>query len=231
LQGIRIVFGFLKRKKRMQSESPMRELMFGDLPWDIWCRSDGAAGARVLFRDAWAAARAHDPDRACRLLRQITEEHGLESQHHAQAWHFLRELGHSPPPEMSKRVLGAIVEVSMPKGFDVLGAYEDHTARYWNFNGRGAVWKRPDGALDACIDALLDAARRVVAAIGPRDGTHPPLPERGSIQISMLTPSGLHFESGHADAFGRDHLAGPVIACGAELLEKLTSVCGAEPDK
>jgi hypothetical protein len=208
----------------------MRELMFGDLPWEAWCHSSGGA-PREQFHEAWDATRTHDDDRARRLLLEITGRPGLESRQYAQAWHFLRKLGHAPPPEQSKRVLGTIVEVSMPKGFDVLGAYEDHTARYWNYGGRGAVWERPNGALDECIDALLQASRAVVAKIGAHDGERPPLPRRGSIQIAFLTPSGLHFGNGPAEVFGRDPVAGPVIACGAQLLEKLTEICGAQPDR
>jgi hypothetical protein len=206
--------------------------MFGDLPWELWCQPDGAPSeSRRLFCEAWEALKGHDRGRACALLREITERPGHAAHTYAQAWHFLRDLGVAPPPERGKHVFGAIVEVTMPRGFDVVGAYEDHTARYWNLSNSGAIWDRPDDTLDSCIDAILEAARGMVAATEPHASSAPPPPERGTIQMSCLTPSGLHLGRAAPNGIVRDPVAGPVIAGATELLEKLETLRGVHPDR
>jgi hypothetical protein len=210
----------------------MRELIFGDLPWDSWCQRDGAAnGCQAQFRAAWEALRTQDTDRARRLLLDLVSHPGSDSRAYAQAWHFLRELGVSPSNGQAKHVFGAVIEVTMPRGFDVVGAYEDHTARYWNLSNSGMVWDRPDDTLDASIDAVLDASRAMVEAIEPNPSSPPPPPEKGQIQTSFLTPSGLHVGTGPAEGFARDRLAGPVIAGATQLLEKLATFHGVHPDR
>ncbi len=129
------MLGFGKNKGRLVSRQ-MRELMFGDSPWEVWCRSGtDPAGPWTKFNEAWAATKRSDVDLARQVLLQIVAEPGHESRQYAQAWHFLRELGQRPPSDESKHVFGVVVEVGMSEGLDVLCAYEDHTARYWNFSG------------------------------------------------------------------------------------------------
>jgi hypothetical protein len=210
----------------------MRALIFGDLPWESWCHRDGAAnGCRAQFRAAWEALQTKDTDRAQRLLLDLVSHPGSDSRTYAQAWHFLRELGVSPSDGQAKHVFGVVVEVTMPRGFDVVSAYEDHTARYWNRSDSGMVWDRPDGTLDGPIDAVLEASRAMVAKIEPHTSSPPPPPETGQIQASFLTPSGLHVGAGSAEGFARDPLAGPVIACATQLLEKLATFHGVHPDR
>jgi hypothetical protein len=206
--------------------------MFADLPWESWCDPDGATGeSRSQFREAWAAIRSHEPDRARRLLLEIADHPGAASRAYAQAWHFLRGLGVSPPSEHANHVFGAIVEITLPRGFDLIGAYEDHTARYWNFGDSGVAWERPDDSLDPEIDAILEASRKVVETIGPHASAPPEPPERGRIQISLITPSGPHVRTGSADGYARDPLAGPLIACATQLLGKLVTFHGVHPDR
>lgn len=61
----------------------------------------------------------------------------------------------------------------MPEGLDLLAAYSDHSARYYNYSGAGVVWEHPDTSLDSPIDELLAAARQVVEMIGPWQGARP----------------------------------------------------------
>jgi hypothetical protein len=105
----------------------------------------------------------------CGLLG-VTRMQSAESRHHLQAWHFLRELGRTPPHGIDKQVLGVVVEVGMDRGLDLLAAYADRTVRYYNYSGAAAVWERPNGSLDGLVDAVLEAARAILPQIGPRTG-------------------------------------------------------------
>ncbi|GAB2962493.1 hypothetical protein GCM10027048_33810 [Hymenobacter coalescens] len=90
-------------------------------------------------------------------------------------------------------MLGVVVEVGMEQGFDLVAAYADGTARYYNYSGAGVVWERPDDSLAAPVQALLAAGERVVGQIGPWEQPRPAAPPQGSARINMLTPAGLHF--------------------------------------
>ena len=152
---------------------------------------------------------------------------GLEPRHYLQAWHYLRLHGAQPPPAVAKQVLGVVIEVALPEGLDLLAAYPDHSARYYNYSGAGVVWEHPDATLDAQIDALLTAAARVVAEIGPWEQARPAPPPRGQLRMSFLTPSGLHFGQGPMNALARDPLGGPVVQGATVLMTGLTAKAAA----
>jgi hypothetical protein len=153
----------------------------------------------------------------------------LESRHYAQAWQFLRVYGVDPPPQIAKALLGVVIEVPMTGGLDVLAAYPEHTARYYNFSGGAVIWEHPDDSLDPLIDELLRAGQDVVNAIGPWDKPRPPAPAAGRIRISFLTPSGLHFGDGPADQIPADPLAKPVFDAGTKLMQALVQAGGGAP--
>jgi hypothetical protein len=155
------------------------------------------------------------------VLRNVAAMRDVESRHTLQAWHFLRLLGQAVPAEEAKRVLGVVVEVALPEGLDVLAAYADRRARYWNHANAGAVWERPDDSMDGLIDRMLSIARGVVEQIGPWDGARPGPPTTGQLRLNMLTPSGLHFGQGPMDVLTRDPMGGPLFAAGAELMKAL----------
>ncbi len=86
----------------------------------------------------------------------------------------------------------------MPQGFDLVAAYVDHSARYWNFSGAGVVWEHPDSSLDAIIDQLFEASKQVVALIGPWNERDWNFLRPVNFACHFLTPSGLHFGQGPA---------------------------------
>lgn len=57
------------------------------------------------------------------------------------AWKELRGLGIEVPEELRRKVLGVVLEVGVNGGMDYLAAYEDHSARYYNFSGKWCFWK------------------------------------------------------------------------------------------
>jgi hypothetical protein len=114
-----------------------------------------------------------------------------------------------------------VVEVAMPKGLDLLAAYPDHSARYYNFSGSAIIWEHPDDSLDLTIDQLLGASRGVVARIGPWDKARPAPPPRDNARMSFLTPSGLHFGQGPMSALSRDPLGGRVLNLAVRLMQAM----------
>ncbi len=180
---------------------PMRDTLFGDLPFSQWPPFPLASG--VAAREPWISLlRAKrlfgsgDAQAAAEALRHVLELPDLESRQYLQAWQFLRELGIGPPSEKEKQLLGVVVEVGMEKGLDLIAAWADHHARYYNFSGAGIVWECPNSSLDSIIDNLLRAGADTIKAVGPWKGSRPPAPPPGQARINLLAPSGLHFGQG-----------------------------------
>ena len=213
----------LGRKKKDHAPASVRDTLFGDMPLDQWPRGGDAVNG--VPWDDFAAARAHlaagRKAEAIATWKKIAAQPTLEPRHILQAWHFLRQQGEQAPPEAEKRVLGVVIEVGMPGGLDLLAAYPDHTARYYNFSGAGIVWEHPDASLDGAIDQLLDVAREVVAQIGPWDKERPGPPPQDNVRLSFLTPSGLHFGQGGINAISHDPMGGPVLQFGLALMQAL----------
>jgi hypothetical protein len=205
------------------SRAFIRDTLYADLPLDLW--PSGNTEADAFPWGSFIAARRHvaasEIDFAKQCWLQVISASGLESRHYAQAWHFLRQHGSRPPVESAKVVLGVVVEVGMAKGLDLLAAYPDHHARYYNFSGAGVIRERADASLDPIIDALLTAAAQVVGQIEPWEKERPGPPPSGQMRISFLTPSGLHFRQAAIEALPSDPLAGPVAHVAEQLLQTL----------
>lgn len=204
----------------------VREVLFGDLPLAQWPRPGDTDPGEPwsTFREAREHVARGDVEAAKRLWLRIVETPELESLHYVQAWHFLRAHGHNPPPEVARQVLGTLVEYTMAEGLDLVAAYPDHNARYYNHSGRAVVWIQGDGSLDPLIDALLAASETVVRQIGPWEDARPPSPPTGHVRLSFLTPSGLHFGEGPMNALSADPMGGPVIHHAIALMQALMAV-------
>jgi hypothetical protein len=105
-------------------------------------------------------------------------------------------------------VLGVVVEVGLASGNDLLAAYADRRAYYYNYSGAGVVWQRPDLSLDALIDSVLASAATIVARIGPWNDRLRPSPGSGFMRLNILTPAGLHFGEGKFDELDSDRSPG-----------------------
>jgi hypothetical protein len=124
---------------------------------------------------------------------------------------------------MAKQIFGVVVEVGMPGGLDLLAAYPDHSARYYNYSGAAIIWEHPDASLDSTIDQLLDASGHALARIGPWVKARPAPPLRDQARLSFLTPSGLHFGQGPMAMLARDPLGGRLLQLGTVLMKALTA--------
>lgn len=209
-----------------QVQIEIRDTLFGDLPITRWLGglNSEATEPWMYFRRAKESLDAGDALAASQLLRRILEMQNLESRHYLEAWHILRSLGEFPTQEEGKQLLGVIVEVGMPKGLDLVAAYADHSARYYNHSGAGVVWERPTDQLDATIDELLRAGKNVLAAIGPWREPKPPAPPSGQARVNLLSPAGLHFGQGPMDQIARDRFGGPVFGAAFKLMQELTKL-------
>ena len=202
----------------------IRDVLFGDLPFSQWpneSATDAHGEPWLSFVQARDQLNSGDKENSKQTLRRILETANLESRHYLQAWHFLRELGESPSDDEAKRLYGVVVEVTLDEGLDIVAAYADHTARYFNYSGAAVVWERPNESLDQPIDSLLEAGKVVADQIGPWKEARPAAPPKGQVRISMLVPSGLHFGQGPFDALSKDPLGGPVIAAAMQLMQSL----------
>jgi hypothetical protein len=127
----------------------------------------------------------------------------------------------NPPDDKAKEVHGVIVEVAMKGGVDIVAAYADHTARYFNYSGAAVIWEHPDDSLKGEIETLLDAGKNIIQNIGPWEDERPGLPPPGQARISMLTPSGLHFGQAPFNALANDEMGGPIIKAATDLMQAL----------
>jgi len=175
-----------------------------------------------IFAQAAEAVGAGDRDKAVAILKILTV--GQEPRLELLAWTALGELGAVPSPERAKEVLGVIVEVAMDGGEDLVVAFADRRARYYNYSGAGVIWETDDSRLNPQIDALLEAGRKVVAVIGPWKEKRPDMPRANRVRLNMLTPSGLHFGEGDMNALSRDPMGGPVIKLAFGLMKALIAV-------
>jgi len=201
----------------------LRDTLFGDNPIDQWT-GNGAVSQEFPW-NAFVLARARmkhgDRDNAVRNWREVVNHPGLEPRHYLQAWNFLRQNGEQPTADIARKVLGVVVEVGMPRGLDLLAAYPDHSARYYNYSGSGVVWEHPDHSIDDKIDALLAASARVVSQIGPWNQPRPPAPPVDHVRLCFLTPSGLHFGQAHLDVMSKDPIGNEVLYLASELMQAL----------
>ena len=210
-----------KRKKKGSNSPAIRETLFGDMPISAWTGNHAADEPWVSFQEVEKHLESDQTQAAAQLLKKIIETPHLESRHYLQAWHFLRSLGVNPPEETAKQVYGVIVEVAMPQGVDIVAAYADGTARYFNFGGAAIIWEHPDESLDEAVNTLLGAGQAIVYNIGPWENERPGVPSQGQARVNMLTPSGLHFGQAPLNALANDAMGGPVIQAALDLMQAL----------
>ncbi|HEY1580026.1 MAG TPA: DUF2379 family protein [Terracidiphilus sp.] len=214
----------------LRPESIQREIrntLFGDVPLAEVVR----AHPKMTLAEPWAAFQrardlrdAGDLEGAKREMRPVLKTPDLETRVFLQAWHTLRELGENPAQDRAKDVLGVVVEVGMPKGLDIVAAYRDHRARYFNYSGAGVLWERRDDSLDGLIDELLQAGSVVANMIPPWNQPKPPEPKKGNVRINLLTPSGIHLGQGPVEALNQDAMGGPILSAAYGLMKRLVEL-------
>lgn len=148
-------------------------------------------------------------------LRALADDVGVESRLRLLAVNRLRAEGRDTGP---KQLHGIVAEVALDGGLDTLAAYADGRVRYINQTGKMSIIEGQVPELTDKITKLFDAAKPLVARIGPWDKERLPPPTKGNVRLSFLVSDGLYFGNGPMEQLSRDPLGGPVLLAAAELL-------------
>ncbi|MEJ7586786.1 MAG: hypothetical protein WKI04_04415 [Ferruginibacter sp.] len=196
-----------------------RDMLFGDLPLDYWGAVNCNDTPWNLFKDARKSVAKGNTLDAVEILKNITRIPGLESRQYLQAYHFINELQGFTEDEI--KLLGVVVEVSMPEGHDTLAIYADHSARYYNYSGNTITWEHGDNSLDQLIDTILVQGMCIVAKIGPWKDVRPGPPGTKMARINFLTSHGLHFGEANQQALFNDAVAGKTMYAMLDVMQAL----------
>jgi len=212
-------------ERQPELSAKLRDALFGDTPLPLLLASL-TVDALLLepwstFFEAEKARTSGESAKAIASLQAVLAMPNLDSRMYLEAWQALRNLGVNPPPDQAKDLLGVVVEVGLPGGLDLVAAWPDHCARYWNQSGAGVVWERAQGEVNSKIDELLRTGGEVLKLIGPWNGERPAPPLNGFARINFLTPSGLHFGFGRQAQLMKDPMAAPVFNAAFQLMQAL----------
>jgi hypothetical protein len=202
----------------------LRELLFADETRETVASRASAAGGDgplTMFAAAHQAARSGDEPTTVTSLQKIVGQAGLETRVYLQAWSCLRERNVAPPPDLADKVQGMVVEVAVEDGLDIVAAYGDHSARYFNYAGGGIVWESQDGEINKTIDDLLVCGQSIADVTGIWDQARPPAPGKGMARVNALTFGGLHFGQAELSVLAADPLGGPAIRAALALMQEL----------
>lgn len=167
----------------------------------------------VNLGKAWPTLFAPAADEAA--LRAIAGDAEIEARVRALAYGRLRQLGKSVP---AKQLLGAVIEVPLDAGLDVLAAYAEGGVRYINASGKISIFEGDAHPVLNEGRALLAASQTVVNQIGPWDQPRLPPPKAGNVRMSFIVSDGLYFGEGVFETLERDALGGPVLQAATKLL-------------
>jgi hypothetical protein len=192
-------------------------------PFLAWLKEDSkSAFPWSNFFEANEAIKAGDNARAIPLLKQIVEKEGLNTRIYLQAWHTLRSLEEWPPESQRGYLQGVVVENHMDHGLDIVAAYRDYTARYWNYSGTGVVWEARDREIDQLVVGLLAVGDAIMKQIGLGQHETPPVPEKGYLRIYLMAYDGSCFGHGLFEQLSRDKMGNAAIGAAINLMNGLT---------
>jgi hypothetical protein len=147
-------------------------------------------------------------------LQALADDASQEGRVRFAAFQRLRAAGRTVPRGV---LLGVVVEVPLEGGLDSLAAYSDGSVRYIN-QGGAMLFVEQDAALSSLAQKLMEAARPLVAAIGPSDQPRRPPPSGETVRMSFLVSDGLYFGEAPFAVLQQDPMAAPVVSAATELL-------------
>jgi hypothetical protein len=211
-------------RKHPSAADSLRPFIYGDTPAEKWLANDSEAEPWASFRRARDLAAAGQADEAAAIWQRIAATEGLESRQTLQAWHFLRQAGHQAPANQARLALGAVAEMPMTSGHDLLAAYRDGTARYLNFSGKVAIWEdRSVAPVQAAIADCLTAAQAIADVVGTWDEPSIPPVGAGLVRVMALTPGGPRFGMGRYADLSADPMAGRFLTAAGVLLREIVA--------
>ena len=206
-------------QKKPSNNIAIRDTLFGDLPLDYWARVESNEVPWDLFKEVKRNVEKGKNNEAIETLKQITDMPGLESRHYLQAYFFLNDLTFIPGTGL--KIFGAVVEVAMDEGLDLLAVYADHSARYYNASGAAIIWDAPDVSISNKIENILMLGMDMVEQIGPWKAERPAAPVSGRARINLLTSRGLHFGEADQRVLFKDPLSSPMMYAMLDMMETL----------
>ena len=174
-----------------------------------------------IFFDANQSLKSGDKTKAIAQLKQIVETQGMETRVYLQAWHTLMSLGEQPPESTRGVIQGVVIEFLMDKGLDIVAAYRDYRARYYNFSGAGVVWETRDPEIDKLIDDLMNVGQAIMKNIGAEPRPSPDVPPPGNLRIFLVAYDGSCFGQGLYEQLIKDQMGNYAINTGYNLMTGL----------
>jgi hypothetical protein len=199
----------------------IRELLFGDLPFSIWANTGSETEPWLSFKKADQAVNSGNDEEALQILDRIIKTKELESRQYLQAYHAMSELGVG---SSVKELFGVVIEVSLDSGLDIVAAYRDQSARYYNHSGASIICEHPVDSISNETKDLLNEGESLMFKIGPWDGERPGIPAQGNVRINLLTSQGLHFGEGPMNVLAGDPMGGPIIKAAFNLMQTLIGI-------
>jgi len=184
---------------------------------EVWLAGELNRYPWVLMTAAYVKLRMEEAAEAGRLLRAVTLISN-EARMRLWAWHNLRQLGKYPSPDLSRQVLGVVIEVPYGESLDVLAAYADGSARYINHQGGMIVWDRMD---ETITPRVMNVIREAVPIGAPHEDRIDDPIDPDEVRLSVLTPGGIHVWQGVAS---ENVALTKVFAHMAELLRALVQM-------
>lgn len=173
------------------------------------------------FVEANQAMKKNDKAKAINLLKQVVDGNGLDTRIYLQAWHTLVSLGELPPESTRGQIRGAVIENHMDHGLDIVAAYADHSARYWNYSGTGIIWDARDPKIDEVIDILLNVGQEIMKRVGIGQRDMLPIPPKGNIRIFLMAYDGSCFGEDLYDRLSQDDMGKYAIKMAYGLMMEL----------
>jgi hypothetical protein len=154
-------------------------------------------------------------------LKQIVGTQGLNTRIQLQAWHTLVSLGELPIETLRGYTQSVVIENHNDQGLDIVAAYADNTARYWNYTGTGIIWETRDPEIDKLVFELLKIGFEITKRIGIDLRNAPPVPEKGFLRIYIMAYDGSAVGEGRFEQLSKDPMGNTAINAGYNLMTGL----------
>jgi hypothetical protein len=227
------MFSFFKKKENVQQAqsgiSPvlldLRKTLYTNASLDPLLARLGDDSKSVFpwrnFVAVNEALKEGDKDRAILRLKEIVGADGLETRTRLQAWHTLVSLGEMPVDTLRGYTQAVVIENHTAKGLDIVAAYSDSSARYWNPTGGGVIWDARDPEIDQLIFNLLSVGFEITKRIGVGLRDTLPVPEKGHIRIFIMAYDGSTVGEQPYEQLSKDPMGRVAIDAGSKLMKGL----------
>ena len=174
------------------------------------------------FAEANEALKSGDKNLAIAKLKEITAaQQGIGTRIRLQAWHTLASLGEQPVESLRGYTQGVILENHTAKGLDIVAAYSDYSARYFNPSGTGVVWDAREKEIDQLILNLLSVGFEIAKRIGVGLHDMPAIPPQGYVRIFIMAYDGSTVGQGPYEQLYKDPMGKVAIDTGLKLMHAL----------